>query len=210
MARASRKAKASPRDDRVSQPDSVPAPEPAGFGRRLAALGYDSLLLIALWLICSAIVVPLATSESAARSHELTVIADPVRQFVLFPILVLVTWLFYGYFWTRAGQTLGMQTWRLCVLRANGERLRWPDAASRCASACLFPLACGLIAQIAWHSAPGFLISVCLGFLGNYLWMFWSSEQLCWHDQLSGTRVWRLPPEPKNQRARLGWFAEKD
>ena len=129
---------------------------------------------------------------------------------VLTPALVAVTWLFYGYFWTRAGQTLGMQTWRLRVLREDGSRLHWSDAIARCAAACLFPLVFGLMSRLAFQTPAAFLLSVGLGFLGNYLWMLWSPRQLAWHDQLSRTVVWRLPPEPKGKRRLLGWFAEKE
>lgn len=178
---------------------------------RLFAMIYDGLLLVAFWMIISAILVPLGTSEQSAKSHELALVSPVFRQFVLFPALVLVTWLFYGYFWVRVGQTLGMQTWRLKVLRQDGKPLRWSDAMGRCAAACLFPLVCGLITQLAWHNDRALLLSVLLGFLGNYLWILWSSSHSAWHDQLSGTLVWNLPPEPKEKKRKfLGWFAEKN
>lgn len=197
------------RSSPLSAPDPSLAAVPAGMSVRLFVLVYDGLLLVALWMITSAVLVPLGTPEAAARHQELTVVSPLYRQLVLFPALVLVTWLFYGYFWTRAGQTLGMQTWRLKVLRADGALPRWPDAITRCASACLFPLACGLIARVSWHSNAAVLASLMLGFLGNYLWMLWNPRRLAWHDQLSGTRVWKLPPEPKKKRGFLGWFGEK-
>ena len=193
-------------------PPGVPAAgaEPAGMGLRLFCIVYDGLLLLALWFITTMALVPFGTPDTAAAKHEITVVAPAFANFVLFPALVAVTWLFYGYFWTRNGQTLGMQTWRLQVLRADGERLRWSDALGRCASACLFPLACGLMSQVAFKSAGAFLMSVLLGFLGNYLWMLWSAQRLAWHDQLSLTRVWRLPPEPKGKRRFFAWFSEKN
>lgn len=188
----------------------APAALPAGLMVRLFAIVYDGLLLLALWFITTALLVPFATPDSAAAKHEITLAAPAFRNFVLVPALVVVTWLFYGYFWTRAGQTLGMQTWRLRVLRADGERLRWSDAIGRCASACLFPLACGLISMLGFQTAGAFLLSVTLGFLGNYLWMLWSPRRLAWHDQLSATLVWRLPPEAKGKRRFFAWFAEKN
>jgi uncharacterized RDD family membrane protein YckC len=189
---------------------TVVAPVPAGIMLRLFAMLYDSLLLIAIWMIVSAILVPFGVSTSASSAHELTVISPVYQQFVLVPTLVLVTWLFYGYFWRRIGHTLGMQTWRLTVLRHSGERLRWSDAFARCAAACLLPLGCGVIAQFAWHDYRA-LLCVVAGFLGNYLWILWSSNKMAWHDQLSNTMVWKLPPEPKaNKRKFLGWFEEKN
>lgn len=194
----------------VPAPPPQPAAEPAGMGLRLFCITYDGLLLVALWMITTALLVPFGTPEGAAARHEVAVVSPAFRSFVLFPALVAITWLFYGYFWTRNGQTLGMQTWRLQVRRADGGRLRWSDAIARCASACLFPMACGLMSQLAFHSPAAFLLSVSLGFLGNYAWMLWSPRRLAWHDQLSLTRVWRLPPEPKQKRRFFGWFAEKN
>ncbi|MFN3586540.1 MAG: RDD family protein, partial [Moraxellaceae bacterium] len=193
-------AKAAPTPEPVSNdaPAALP-PTPAGLRVRLACIVYDGLLLIALWMIVTAILVPLGTPDAAADSKELAVVPDWYRQLVLFPALVLVTWLFYGYFWTRIGQTLGMQTWRLKVVRTNGSLPRWRDAFARCASACLFPLACALIAQVTYGSSKAVLLSLCMGFLLNYLWMLWSRAGISWHDQLSGTRVLRLPPEPKKR-----------
>lgn len=193
-----------------SPPDTAPAPVHAGLRVRLACIVYDGLLLIALWMIVTAILVPLGTPDTAADSKELALVPDWYRQLVLFPALVLVTWLFYGYFWTRIGQTLGMQTWRLKVVRQDGRLLRWRDAFARCASACLFPLACALIAQVTYDSSKAVLLSLCMGFLLNYLWMLWSRAGISWHDQLSGTRMLRLPAEPKKRRRFLGWFAEKN
>ncbi len=200
----------SPKNPEPTTADTTSVAVPAGLMVRLFAIVYDGLLLVALWMIASAIMVPFGTSETAARQHEIAVTSNSFRQFVMFPVLVVVTWLFYGYFWTRAGQTLGMQTWRLKVLRFDGDKLRWTDAITRCAAACLFPIVCGLMSQLAWHSVPGFAISVCLGFLGNYLWMLWNPHGLTWHDQLSGTRVWKLPPEAKKKRSFFAWFSEKE
>lgn len=194
----------------LSTATATPAPQPAGLRLRLAALLYDGLLLLALWFLASALLIPLLTSAEAARQHEITVIAAPLRQLLLFPLLVLLTWLFYGYFWTRAGQTLGMQTWRLQLRRADGTRPRWRDAWARCAAACLLPVLSALLAQALWPQPAAVLLSMMLGFLANYLWRYGNPERLCWHDQLSATRVWRLPPGPASQRRFLAWFSEQD
>lgn len=205
-----KKSAAAPTDANTAALTPPLGPVPAGLMVRLFAIVYDGLLLVALWMIASAVLVPLGTSNTAATAHEISVTSDAFRQFVMFPALVIITWLFYGYFWTRAGQTLGMQTWHLKVLRFDGENLRWTNAITRCAAACLFPIVCGLISQLAWHSVPGFVLSVLLGFLGNYLWMLWSPHRLCWHDHISGTRVWKMPPEPKKKRSFFAWFSEKN
>jgi uncharacterized RDD family membrane protein YckC len=188
----------------------MPSPTPAGMMVRLFCLIYDGLLLVALWMIVSAILVPLGTSPEAAAQKELTVVSPAFQHFVLLPALIAITWLFYGYFWKKAGQTLGMQTWRLKVLRHNGEYLRWVDGVLRCAAACVFPFVCGALSQALWHSVAATTTSIILGFLGNYLWMLWSPHRLAWHDQVSATLVWRLPPEPKKKRSFFAWFSEKN
>lgn len=199
----------------ASSPDipsasTTPAPQPAGIVLRLLALIYDGLLLLAVWMVLSAILVPFGTSSSAAQAHKVMLTSAAWRQFVIFPAMVAVTWLFYGYCWTRTGQTLGMQTWRLQTLRYNGTYLRWSDAIVRCASACLFPIVCGLISEMAWHSPAASAVSMLSGFLGNYLWILWSSHRLAWHDQFSGTLVWKLPPAPAQKGRLLGRLTRKN
>ena len=192
-------------------PEHPATPGLAGVMVRLYAIVYDGLLLVALWMITSALLVPFGTPDEAAKLHRVTATPEAFRQFVLFPALVAVTWLFYGYFWTRAGQTLGMQTWRLKVVRADGNLLHWSDAIARCASACLLPIVGGLLGQLAYGSPKAVLLSMTLGFLGNYAWMLWNNRGLAWHDQLSRTMVLRLPPVPKEKKRRFfGWFSEKN
>lgn len=180
-------------------------------GVRLYCMIYDGLLLMALWLITSGLLVPLGTPDQAASAHELAVVSESFRQYVMLPALVLVTWLFYGYFWTRIGQTLGMQTWRLKVVRTDGLLPRWQDAITRCAAACIFPLVCGIVTTLAQQDLKTVAISVLAGFFANYLWMLWSPHGMCWHDQLSRTVVLRLPPPAKDKKRKFfGWFAEKN
>jgi len=84
-------------------------------------------------------------------------------------LLIAVSFLFYGWFWTHGGQTLGLRAWRLRVIRADGGHLDWLDAARRfCAAAVLLV-------------PPG------LGFAWGWL----DRDKACWHDRLSGTRVVR-------------------
>lgn len=99
MPKKSRKLPAATTPPEIS---SAPAPELAGMLVRLYCLIYDGLLLVALWMITAALLVPLATPEQAAQQHQLAVTPESFRQLVLFPALVIITWLFYGYFWVRS------------------------------------------------------------------------------------------------------------
>ena len=72
-------------------------PRPATLFRRLAALFYDSLLLLAVWFIATALLLPF-TSGEAIRPH------NPL----LSSYLLFISFFFYGWFWIHGGQTLGM------------------------------------------------------------------------------------------------------
>lgn len=174
---------------------------------RLMAIVYDGLLIVALCAIISAILVGIATPKAASAHNQTQVLSSNFRHFILFPAQVITTWLFYGYFWRQAGQTLGMQTWRLKVIKPDGRLLTWPDSFGRCAAAMILPAFCGLAGQAIYHHTSAFAISVLLGFIGNYLWAMINKRNLAWHDQLSGTVVIRLPKEQQPKRARLGWFS---
>jgi uncharacterized RDD family membrane protein YckC len=187
-----------------------PAPVQAGMAVRLAALVYDGLLLVAVNAIVAAIIVPLGTPAAAKLQHELVQLPQWYRHFVQMPAHLLVTFLFYGYFWKLSGQTLGMQTWRIQLTRADGQRAGWEDGLRRFLAALMFPVLCGAVARF-WGSNGAFVLAVTLGFLANYLWIYANPARLAWHDQLSRTVVWRLPPEPRDkQRKAFGLFSVKD
>lgn len=162
--------------------------EPAGFFVRLAALVYDGLLLIAIYAVVGAVLVAIGTPREAAAQQQLAVLPSWYRYYVLFPAFVLATWLFFGWFWVKSGQTLGMQTWRLKLVRADGQPLTWRDSLIRC----------------LWA-----LPSLGLGMAG-YLLMLFSPYREALHDRLSGTLVVRLPKAASPRRRLFGWFSHRD
>jgi uncharacterized RDD family membrane protein YckC len=82
---------------------------------------------------------------------------------------------FYGLFWTRRGQTLGMLSWRLRTERLDGTLLSWGDAIRRVCWGVLSWLPAGL----------------------GWWWALFDRERRTWHDALSHTRTVVLP---KGQR----------
>lgn len=94
---------------------------PAPLWRRLIASLYDGLLLLGLWL-CAALI------ELLLREHVLGLARHWGWMQLYFFAVGLV---FFGRSWTRGGQTLGMQVWRLQVRRVDGAALRWPIATLR-------------------------------------------------------------------------------
>jgi uncharacterized RDD family membrane protein YckC len=83
----------------------------APLGRRIGAILYDGLLVIALLFLGT---VPFI----ALRGGEPVEPGETPYQFVL----IVIAWLFFVGFWTRSGRTLGMQSWRLQLEREDGSR----------------------------------------------------------------------------------------
>ena len=149
-----------------------PAPPPAGLMRRLAAIVYDTLLLVALAMVATSLLLPLTGGEAIdAASH-------PALGAAYRAVLVGIVVAFYGLFWTRRGQTLGMQSWRLKVERQDGGLLGWADVMRRLAAALLSLLALGL----------------------GFLWILVDPGKRAWHDILSGTRVVLVPKHQRRKR----------
>jgi uncharacterized RDD family membrane protein YckC len=107
--------------------------ENAGLLRRLGAILYDTLLLLALLFMATIPFIALRGGEAVAPE-------TPSYQLAM----VAVAYLFFVGFWTRVGSTLGMRSWRLRV-EAEGQRLPTVGEASiRFAVAILSWLCLGL------------------------------------------------------------------
>ena len=80
--------------------ESPPAPS---LLRRLAAITYDSLILLGLWLLADLLFVLVAD----ATGHR------GWPRWLFQSYLWLVAYGFFSWFWLHGGQTLGMRVWRL-------------------------------------------------------------------------------------------------
>ncbi|MGY0617150.1 RDD family protein [Vibrio sp. FJH11] len=98
----------------------------AGLFRRLAALFYDSLIIIAIEMMAAGVVIAIMFALNAAgllSYGEYVDAADMLSKHPvaspLFTLYLAVVWIyFFVFFWTRAGQTLGMRAWKLQVRNA--------------------------------------------------------------------------------------------
>lgn len=143
----------------------------------MGAMLYDTLLIVAL-LMC----VTAAYIFIALQLHGGTLVTGKVAaQGPLYQsILLISTFSFFAYFWTRHGQTLGMQAWRLRIQNSDGSLIRLPQALLRFFGALLSLL--------------------CFG--AGYGWMLIDRDRMTWHDRLSSSQVVQLPkPEKKKKRA---------
>lgn len=142
------------------------ATPPAGFVRRLLAIVYDLILLLAvLYVAMGALLLITAGAANQPGSPWLSA------------YLLLVSFIFYGWFWTKGGQTLGLRSWRLRVEEGDGRPLTWGVAMLRFSLGLLTCLPLGL----------------------GFLWMLLDSERRTLYDRLSGTRVVLLPPKPRHE-----------
>lgn len=185
----------------------------AAVSLRLIALVYDGLLLVAMTAVVNTLLIAAVTPDAAASRQELTVLPAGVRDGLLLPATVLVAFLFYGYCWTRSGQTLGMQTWRLALRRRDGRLPTWADSARRFAAAALVPALCGGASWLLRHDTTAFALSVLTGFVFNYAWQWLPLRQRLGnlHDTLSETEVLRHPVPPRSRKPYrfLGLFGDR-
>ena len=138
-----------------------PNGEPAGLIRRLAAILYDMLVLIAVLLVAA---VPFDLIARGAPTSE-------AGRYLFQFYLLVVSFLFFGWFWVHGGQTLGMRAWRLRVVNRAGGAVSWRQALLRF-----------LAAMLSW-----------IPFGAGYLWVVVDRGRCAWHDRLSGTRMIVIP-----------------
>ena len=150
----------------MSDTATPPPLSPPGLLCRLGAMAYDILLLLAILMLLSYPYVWLTGGTKPGL---------PVKTLYQLYLLA-ICFLFYGGFWVHGGQTLGMRTWRIKLVRSDGGPITWTIAFKRFFSA-LFSL-------------------LCLGL--GFLWVLYDRDKLAWHDRWSGTRLILLPKTQKN------------
>lgn len=109
--------------------------KPASLVRRLAAIAYDLVLLLALFF-CITLVVLLARG---GRAVEAGATWFGVLLYFLTPLG------FFSWFWTHGGQTLGMRAWRLELVSTDGGGpVSWRKALIRYVAGWMSTLPAGL------------------------------------------------------------------
>jgi uncharacterized RDD family membrane protein YckC len=174
----------------VNAPTAAANPTAAGPFRRIAALVYDSLLLLAVLFLGTVALLPLTGGESLTPDH-IGAWALAYRGFVV--LLVIV---FFGVFWTRRGQTLGMMSWKIRIETASGACLDWPRVALRLGLGLILVVALtiglwllrGDETPLATAGSVVLLAPVAI----NYLWMLRDPARRTLQDVLSGCRVVRV------------------
>jgi uncharacterized RDD family membrane protein YckC len=147
----------------MARPD--PETNPASLPRRLGALIYDALLLLGvLMLAVLALIFPYQLLTGQPYPH-----GEAAYLWLQRLYLVGVAGVFFVYFWTHGGQTLGMRAWRIRVIREDGG---------------------ALAAGAAWRRFLWAIPSMLPAGLGLW-WCLFDRDGRAWHDRLSRTRVVR-------------------
>jgi uncharacterized RDD family membrane protein YckC len=124
----------------------------AGLFRRLLAIIYDLFLLIALLFVATAFAMILNQGKAIEPGQ-------PLYPYYLV-YLCTVGFVFFGWFWTHGGQTLGMKTWKIQLEQIDGKSVSWQLALIRFFTAIL-----------SWSL---------LGM--GFVWSLFQSQKRTWHD----------------------------
>ncbi|MGA0935619.1 MAG: RDD family protein [Pseudohongiellaceae bacterium] len=161
---------------------ATPSTTPAPFWRRLAAIAYDSVLIIAIWMVVAFVVLSLFGVDNARTVDGEVVTLDPVYKNVLLVAMILSAWSFFAWFWTHSGQTLGMQAWRVRIQNSGNNRITLIQTVIRFAGALASMLPVGI---------------------GYWLILF-SQDRKSLHDRLSGSEVVLVPLMEKDGNKKTG------
>lgn len=140
--------------------DNAIVPDTASFLVRIAAMIYESLLVTAVVFVAAFLVIPVVGEMHAPWQRH------------LFQVYILgVLFSYFSAFWLRSGQTLAMKTWRIRLVRKNGDRLNIRQAVLRFFLALLGLLLAG----------------------AGFWWALFDRDHQFLHDRLVGTRLVRVP-----------------
>ncbi len=91
----------------------------ASLFKQLAAMLYDSLLILAILFVATVFVLVFNEGEAIESS--------PVFNLYL----IFIIFLFYSWFWGKSGQTLGMRAWKIRIITEFGNNPGWPVSCLR-------------------------------------------------------------------------------
>ncbi|MBQ0760902.1 MAG: putative RDD family membrane protein YckC [Zhongshania sp.] len=172
-----------PKKDATTKPVSdnqiIANEGPPGVFRRIAVIVYDAFLLFAVLFVATLIPAYFISPESFIANpannsvvHELDI---PLQGWIYRAYLVTLIIIFYGWFWRKNGQTLGMQAWRIKLESQDGGKPSWGQCTIRVLVAGVSLLAGGL----------------------GYWWIWIDRDSLSWHDRASKTVLRSIPKDKK-------------
>jgi uncharacterized RDD family membrane protein YckC len=160
--------------------------------RRYAALSYEGLLLAAVVLLAGFLTLPATRS---ATGGTLTLPPLPARVFS-FCLIFGLAGLYFIWCWTGGRRTLPMKTWRMALVRADGQTVDARTAVLRYLATWIGPLA-ALLTYALLH--PRNLGAHAAWWLAlNYVWPIVDPQRQFLHDRIAGTRLVMAPAPPSS------------
>lgn len=102
------------------QENATSQPKIPGIWRRLAAMLYESFLILAVLMAAGFVYIPLFGNADG-----------PLEKAVFQLYLLIVLMIYFLVFWTRGGQTLAMKTWRIRLTNLSGANISLPQGILR-------------------------------------------------------------------------------
>jgi uncharacterized RDD family membrane protein YckC len=90
------------------------------FARRLLVMVYDTVILLGLLILATAVALPFGDVNKVA-----------MRDFWFTLWLLTVCFAYLGGCWRYGGMTLGMRAWRVRLVRYDGQLISWPGCLLR-------------------------------------------------------------------------------
>lgn len=152
--------------------------------KRLLASLYDGILIFATAFFAIALTLPFTKGEVAASNN-----------IYMSLYLFVVIYIFYGWFWTHGGQTLGMRSWKQQLISNDGNAVNWQQTLIRVVTGLpawgLFIIGC-----ILWMAPDKISLSETfatvprwLYALAGFIWVLLDNRNNNWRDKLSGTQI---------------------
>ncbi len=117
--------------------------------KRIAASVYDLFLLLGVWF--------------AVGSFAVWINGGIIQTKWVGPLLVILsTWIFYGYFWMNGGKTLGMAVWNFEIYSTDGGEITLKKVSIRFFSNIFTILLAGLPLALIYFSKDNLSLSDCL------------------------------------------------
>jgi uncharacterized RDD family membrane protein YckC len=155
------------------EPVRGPAPgiEYGGYGERIVAYIVDGLILSAIMIALSIPAIAMFSPAIFDATFEPDVEAFAAFGFYIVAAIV-VSILYFPWFWARGGQTPGMRLFDLRVVRdVDGGPVGW---------------------GIALLRLVGMWIATAVFYIG-FIWVFVDPRRRGWHDLIAGTLVIKAP-----------------
>ncbi|WP_067520936.1 RDD family protein [Endozoicomonas ascidiicola] len=149
---------------------------PAPLWRRVASMLYDSFLILALFFLVGFINLFIQIQiYGNEQLRQMTAEGYNLGGPFFYSTLLVLTYGFYGFFWTRNGQTLGMLAWRIKVVSEHNQLISPGQSLLR------------FIVAIP---------SLLLGGIG-LAWAILDKDKRSWQDMASRSKVILLPKKAK-------------